>query len=87
MAPTLRVAPQPLAHRPVSVATKRLMTPPVRTLLIDNYDSYTYNLYQLISDVSGVLPIVVANDHVTTETVRQLQYCGLRRVSIEAQRN
>ena len=25
----------------------------VRTLLVDNYDSYTYNLYQLISSVNG----------------------------------
>lgn len=48
------------------------MTPPVRTLLIDNYDSYTYNLYQLISDVNEVVPIVVANDHVTAEQVRRL---------------
>lgn len=25
----------------------------VKTLLIDNYDSYTYNLYQLIARVNG----------------------------------
>ncbi|MGH9205389.1 MAG: anthranilate synthase component II, partial [Acidimicrobiales bacterium] len=34
----------------------------MRTLLIDNYDSYTYNLYQLLAEVYGIEPIVVCND-------------------------
>ncbi len=34
----------------------------MKTLLIDNYDSYTYNLFQLIAEVNGEEPVVVLND-------------------------
>ncbi|MCL2585941.1 MAG: aminodeoxychorismate synthase component I [Streptosporangiales bacterium] len=34
----------------------------MNTLLVDNHDSYTYNLYQLIADVTGTPPVVLVND-------------------------
>jgi para-aminobenzoate synthetase len=34
----------------------------LRALLIDNYDSYTYNLFQLLAETGGVEPVVVRND-------------------------
>ncbi|MCX4764497.1 aminodeoxychorismate synthase component I [Streptomyces sp. NBC_01275] len=34
----------------------------MKTLLIDNYDSYTYNLFQLIAEVNGEEPTVILND-------------------------
>jgi para-aminobenzoate synthetase len=33
------------------------------TLLIDNYDSFTWNLYQYLAEVNGQEPQVVPNDH------------------------
>src|SRR5260370_42049829 len=34
----------------------------MRTLLIDNHDSYTYNLFHLLASVNGAEPVVLAND-------------------------
>ncbi|XP_037457243.1 probable aminodeoxychorismate synthase, chloroplastic isoform X4 [Triticum dicoccoides] len=58
------------ARRPAGLAALRAggeegpgpEEPPVRTLLIDNYDSYTYNIFQELSVVNGVPPVVVRND-------------------------
>ena len=35
------------------------------TLLVDNYDSYTYNVFHLLAAVTGEEPIVVHNDMVS----------------------
>jgi para-aminobenzoate synthetase len=34
----------------------------MRTLLIDNHDSFTFNLFQLLAEVNGAEPVVVRND-------------------------
>ncbi|MFE7760758.1 aminodeoxychorismate synthase component I [Streptomyces sp. NPDC057438] len=44
----------------------------MKTLLIDNYDSYTYNLFQLIAQVNGEEPVVVLND-VPAESIPELR--------------
>jgi para-aminobenzoate synthetase len=36
----------------------------VTTLLIDNYDSFTYNLFHLLAEVMGTAPVVLRNDDV-----------------------
>lgn len=41
-------------------------------LLIDNYDSFTYNLYQQVAAL-GREVVVVRNDKVTIEAIRTMQ--------------
>jgi para-aminobenzoate synthetase len=38
---------------------------PMSTLLVDNYDSYTYNVFHLLAAVSGEEPIVIHNDAIS----------------------
>ena len=37
----------------------------MHALLLDNYDSFTFNLYQLIAEITGHDPVVAANDALT----------------------
>ncbi|KAH9312316.1 hypothetical protein KI387_027351 [Taxus chinensis] len=53
---------------------KKLNSKQVRTLLIDNYDSYTYNIFQLLAVVNGVAPTVVKNDQITWEYLCYMLY-------------
>ena len=46
----------------------------MKTLIIDNYDSYTYNLFQLISEVNGEEAVVVRNDAATWEELRRRRF-------------
>ncbi|KAG4983971.1 hypothetical protein JHK87_028720 [Glycine soja] len=46
----------------------------VRTLLIDNYDSYTYNIFQELSIINGVPPVVIQNDDWTWEELCHYLY-------------
>ena len=46
----------------------------MKTLLIDNYDSFTYNLYQLLAEANGDEPIVVRNDAASWEELARLQF-------------
>lgn len=41
-------------------------------LLIDNYDSFSYNLYQLIGEISPDIK-VIRNDEMTVEEIRKLK--------------
>jgi len=46
----------------------------MKTLLIDNYDSFTYNLFQLLAEANGEEPIVVRNDEASWEELAALDF-------------
>jgi len=46
----------------------------MRTLLIDNYDSFTFNLFQLLAEVNGSEPLVVRNDEAKWERLAELGF-------------
>jgi len=45
----------------------------LKTLIIDNYDSFTYNLYQYFGELGGN-PIVIRNDQLTVKNVKTGNY-------------
>ncbi len=46
----------------------------MKTLLIDNYDSYTFNLFQLLAEVNGVHPLVIRNDQLDWDEMVELDF-------------
>lgn len=45
----------------------------MKTLIIDNYDSFTYNIYQYVGELGGN-PEVVYNDQITCDQIKQGDY-------------
>lgn len=48
----------------------------MKTLIIDNYDSFTYNLYQYLGELGGN-PAVVRNDKITLKEIARSCYTHL----------
>jgi para-aminobenzoate synthetase len=46
----------------------------LKTLLIDNYDSFTYNLFQLLAEANGDEPVVVRNDAAEWSELARLEF-------------
>jgi para-aminobenzoate synthetase len=46
----------------------------MRTLLIDNYDSFTYNLYQYLAASNAQPPMVIRNDEMTWAELERLDF-------------
>ncbi len=46
----------------------------MQTLIVDNYDSYTFNLYQMIAEANGSYPLVIRNNEVTWDELKKIAF-------------
>ncbi len=46
----------------------------VSTLIVDNYDSFTYNLVDAVAKVSGCAPLVIRNDEMSWDEIQRLDF-------------
>ncbi len=46
----------------------------MKTLILDNYDSFTYNLYQQVARISGCEPTVVANNQISLKEIKKRSF-------------
>jgi para-aminobenzoate synthetase len=49
----------------------------LRIIIVDNYDSFTWNLFQLVAEVAGKEPIVVRNDEMSFDQLQALKPDGI----------
>ncbi len=49
----------------------------MKTIIIDNYDSFTFNLYQMVAQVNGEKPLVIHNDQMPWSEVKALDHDNL----------
>src|SRR3954463_2305946 len=67
-----------LAYGGAPVRTWGSVDAGMRTLLIDNYDSFTFNLFHLLGEVNGDEPIVVRNDELSWQQDEALSVDNIR---------
>ena len=46
----------------------------MRSLIIDNYDSYTYNLYQMIAEINNQEPVIIKNNEFPFEALGKINF-------------
>lgn len=42
----------------------------MKILILDNYDSFTYNLVHMVEDITGEYPTVFRNDEISIEEIK-----------------
>lgn len=46
----------------------------MRSLIIDNFDSFTYNIYHLLAEIKGINPLVITNNQLSWQEINELNF-------------
>lgn len=46
----------------------------MKTIIIDNYDSFTYNIFQLVAEINQCRPLIFRNDEISWQQIQELEF-------------
>ncbi|CCG87603.1 aminodeoxychorismate synthase component I [Erwinia piriflorinigrans] len=46
----------------------------MRTIIIDNYDSFTYNIFQMVAAINQCSPLIFRNDEISWQQIQKLDF-------------
>lgn len=46
----------------------------MKTIIIDNYDSFTYNIFQMVAEINQCRPLIFRNDEISWKQIQEIEF-------------